>query len=580
MPDSFRPASIFVRSLVVGAFLLFTGCDVGALQEATESMGVIVRLSPIETTVSAQVLDAASGELVETPVTLSFRGPDRTAPVDMYSDPISSQTVEGGVTSFGIQNGRPPSSAAPVRLRVVAEAEGYQTTSEVVEIHKQGTKKVTLNLLSANPNRQPDGATGVRDQSGTVRSGRVARELNVETPARNGTGGAAVHVPRGSPLRASKRSADGRLTVDLSYYPPNEKTLGALPGSGTIGTDSRAPRFTVVGYMNLRLRDAEGRSVSGVMDRPGHSDVPHTRARLPNGAVHPATGQPLHAGDQLELFRYDEEAGVWHADTTVRVVPLDGPGPGKSQSAAGASSSLGIQWDPWAPRTSQWWAWGTQSRVSCAPDAQIQIAPNGQAGSLQVRLERTGLQYTGTVDIDALSADGPSLAPLLDQSSVPQYQDYSLTFTTREGQTRTLTNVDPCGGSYAVTLPAPPSVPRTDVLFRAYPECPAGQKVRITSVPTVTIYYRESNAPSGATWHTAGDEKISWIMDDPKNPTYIKRAELRLDGLKQDTRYDLYTTYDGKRHEASGLVPARSTAEIVEDRVLVEYSQDFSSICS
>lgn len=140
--------------------------------------------------------------------------------------------------------------------------------------------------------------------------------------------------------------------------------------------------------------------------------------------------------------------------------------------------------------------------------------------------------------------------------------------------------MDLCKGSYAVTLPTPTSVPHTDVLFRAYPECPAGQKVRLTGVPTVTIYYRESDAPSGTAWHTAGDEKISWIMDDPKTPTYIKQAELRLDGLKQETRYDLYTTYDGKRYETGSVIPDLDPAQLVENRVLVEYSQDFSLVCS
>lgn len=568
-----------LRGLLVGAALVLTGCDFGAVQKATDSMGVIVQLDSIETTLSAQILDAATGKLVEAPVTLTFRGPDQSAPVDMYSDPISSQTVEGGVTSFGIRNGRQPSSTTPVRLRVVAKAKGYQTTSEVVEVHEVGNKQLTLDLLSTNPKEQPKGATGVRDESGTVRSGRMAAELAVETPAKGETGTAALHVPEGSALHTRKRSVDGNLTVDLSYYPPTKETLNALPGSGTISTGSETERFSVVGYMNLRIRDAEGQPVSKISGKAEQSTGPRTTARLPKGAVHPDTGAPLQAGDQLDLYRYDDEAGLWHSDTTVTVQSLADQKKG-GISGTGSKAALGIQWNPWAKTPAQWWAWGARSQTSCEIDAQVQISPNGQAGGLQVSLHRPGLQYTGSVNVGALSTDGQSLTNLLDQSSVARHQDYSLTVTTRDGQTRTIEDVAPCGGTYAVTLPAPPPTPRTDVLFRAYPECPAGQKVRITAVPTVTVYYRESDAPSGAPWHTASDENISWIMDDPENPTYIKRTELRLDGLKQDTRYDLFTTYDGQRYEASGLVPSRSTAQIVEDRVLVEYSQDFSSVCS
>ncbi|HKL88108.1 MAG TPA: hypothetical protein VJ884_03810, partial [Salinibacter sp.] len=83
--------------LFLGALLLLNACDFGAARRAAESVGVIVELDSIETTISGQFVDAATGQLLENPVTLEFKGPDQNAPVDMYSDPISSQTATGGV---------------------------------------------------------------------------------------------------------------------------------------------------------------------------------------------------------------------------------------------------------------------------------------------------------------------------------------------------------------------------------------------------------------------------------------------------------------------------------------------------
>lgn len=572
--------------VIAASLVLTTGCDFGAARDAAESVGVVVELPPIETTVSGQIVDAASGELVEAPVTLHFKGPDKNATVDMYSDPLPSQKVSGGFTSFGIRNGRHPTSNNPVRLRVVAQAEGYQKTSEVIEIHETGTREFVLDMLSTNPTQQPEAASGIRDRSGKVtRKGTIAEPLHVQTPATQQNSTTALYLPQGSALEMSKRAEAGDLTVDLSYYPPTERTLEALPGNGTVETDAEAERFTVAGYMNVRLRAPNGNLVKNVADR--HGDSVRTQVRLPDGATHPSTGAPLRAGDTLELFRYDSEAGLWHPDTTVIVKTLGTGAKAKLErpppppvEPSGAGQDLGIRWNPWAGTSSEWWAWGTRTQTSCSVGANLRVEANGQSGQLSVTLQRSGLQYSGTASVEELAGQEQPLSQLLSQSSVPQHSDYTLTLTTRDEQSTTIENVNPCSGSYTATLPQPSSVPRTDVLFRGYPECPGDQKVRITSVPTLTIYYRESDAPAGASWHTAGDRKISWVMDDPNDPTYIRWAELRLDGLKQDTRYQMYTTYDGDRYEASARVPVRDTATIKDDRVLVEYSQDFSSVCS
>ena len=566
--------------LFLGALLLLSACDFGAARRAAESVGVIVELDSIETTISGQFVDAATGQLLENPVTLEFKGPDQNAPVDMYSDPISSQTATGGVTSFGLTNERTPTPNNPVKLHVVASADGFQTTSAIVEVQQEGSTFFRLEMLSKNPAHQPDEASGVRDHSGTVNQGRLTTELTVQTPDKD-RGTAGIHLPSGSVLRTGSDSSEGNLTVDLNYYPPTDGTMDALPGNGAMETNTNAERFNVAGYMNLRIRDGNGRTISRITGSRGHKK-PETTVSFPEDTDHPSTGRPLQAGDELILFQYDPNNGLWRSDTTITVETLqttENPSSLSSGFSAG-SDDLGIRWNAGGRSTSGWWAWGTQSQSSCDANAQVQIDHNGQEGDLKVVLQRSGLRYSGSSSLSTLTSENIPLSQLIAQSSVAQYQNYELVFTTRDGQTRTITNVDPCTGPYSVTLPEPTSVPRTDALFRAYPECPGEQKVRITSVPTVTIYYRKSNAPSGARWQTAGEENIHWVMDDPDNPTYIKWAELRLDGLRQDTRYDMYTTYDGQRYEASALVPDRTSATIEEDRVLVEYSQDFSSVCS
>lgn len=571
--------------VAIGLLLSAGGCDVGAAQDAFESAGVIVELPSIETTVSGQFVDAATGELVQVPVTLQFRGPDGGAVVDMYSDPISSQAVSGAVTSFGIRNGASPSPQDPVRLHVVARAEGYQATSEVLEVSDTGSEQFTLRLLSDDPTQLPAGASGIRETAGSAaQDGTVEADLDVETPAEGKTGQAALHLPANSVLRNRRTPIKGNLTVDLSHYPPNDETLAALPGDGTVGTTVGTERFVVAGYANLQITDATGTPATWIDDHEADEDRSQTVVRLPQNAGHPATEKSIERGDKLTLFRYNSGTGTWHADTTLTVQVLDreqkskkGPTPPGNPSSL--DGHLGIQWSPDSLGTG-WWAWGTRAQTTCQTDASVQVNDNGQSGAVEVTLKRTGLRYSASHSVEYLTESPRSVGTLIGSSSVPQHTDYELTLTTQDGQSQTINNVAPCSGTYSISLPAPTPTPRADVLFRAHPECPGDQKVRITSMPTVTIYYRESNAPGGTRWHTAGQDKITWVMDDPDSPTYVRWAELRLNGLKQNTRYDMYTTYDGNRYEASGHVPSNEEATIEGERILVEYSQDFSNMCS
>lgn len=569
--------------------VLVASCDYGAANQAINSTGVIVELESIETTVSGQFEDAATGKLLDVPVNLRFEGPDGNAVVDMYTDPIATQQVVGALTSFGIHNSRDPSSQNPLRLRVVATAQGYQKTSRQIEIHAAGTKNFTMSMLSTNPNRQPEGASGVRDKSGeTSNDGAVQADLNVQTPNDNAEGRANLYLPEKSILRSEQSNVDGQLTVDLSHYSPTEKTLEALPGNGTVQTDTETERFAVAGYMNLQIRDTNGSKVSRIEGGKSGGEIPKSQVRFPDDAVHPTTGSSLKEGQELELFRYDTNSGTWSPDTTLTVEALppnadkagSGRGPNPPGKLASASGDLGVQWSPQDLNDNGWWAWGTRSKASSDLEAEVQVSSSEQEGNVGIVLKRPGLEYTNSHALDELEGGTHSLTTLVGQSSIPHYKDYALTLTTRDGQSQTIENVDPSGGSYTIKPPAPTSTPRVDVLFKAYPECPSDQKVRITSVPTVTIYYRESEAQSGAPWHTASADKITWVMDDPDNPTYIKWAELRLDGLEEDTRYDMYTTYDGKRYEASGRVTNKEEATIEDGRVLVEYGQDFSKVCS
>lgn len=578
------PSSFRLCLLLVALVLTTTSCDFGGAQDAVNSVGVAVELNTIKTTVTGTFTDAHTESLTKTPVTVQYKGPDADAVVDMYSDPMRRQTVRGGATSFGIHDVRAPTSQRPLRLNLLLNANGYLSTSKTVEVQSEGVTAVTAHLLSTDPRRQPKGASGTRDRSGkTTADGILRHAVNVHTPSVSTEGSAHLHLPKGARLYGETDPAQGILTTDLVHYPAQGTSLYALPGDGTIQDKNSTTRFGLVGYMHLRMQGEHGQIVSQVTS-PTNAGTTNIWVHLSDDAVHPGTGAPLRAGDELTLYRYHSSAGTWSEDTTVTV---QDPKTNAKQSAGRSSfttashdsdSGLGIQWTSWSRAASQLWAWGTPRMASCPVQATVSMTTNGHEGSLQAILQRPGYAFQATASIDDLTDDGTvPLSQLIGSSTVPDASDYTLTVTIPSGKSVTTAPVNPCGGTQSITLPSAPSGGRTDVLFRAAPECPGDQKVRVSSLPAFPVYYRKTGT---STWQVAGSGRINWVMNDPNSPTYLEAAELRLDGLKQNTQYEVFTIYDGVRHDASDHVPDRSTATLEDGRVVVEYSQDFSNACS
>ena len=572
--STLRPAlTLFV--CVIGLLVMTTSCDFGAAKNAVQSVSPTVSLPTTETTISGRAVEATTGALLQTSADLQFQGPNSDALLNMYGDPVSALTLYSGAISLGVRER--PSQDNPVRFQVVATADGYQSTSESVQLVAPGTKQFRLDLLSEDPTDQPEGAFGTRQRFDQIENGHLQANLLAETPSAPSGSNIGLSIPKGTALYEDNRPVGAPLVVDLVHYSVTDELLEALPGNGILASDAAPSRFSTMGYLNRQLRAAEGDDVSGLT--PANGTKPTMRVRLPDDAVNPSSGTTIQAGDPIELFRFDPTTGAWRPDTTVTVQLLSsGAAKHAAQRRASSGSSLGIQWSLQRSLQTRWWAWGHRSPRSCVPNKTIQVNTNEQFGNVELRLRRPGLQYQRSVSLDALRDDGGSLSTLLDQPTIPNHADYTLTLQTRDGQSRTVSSITPCGGTQSVTLPAPTDqTPRSDVLVQAIPTCPATQHIRLTSAPKVMVYYRELGTTG---WNTAGSNHVTWIKDDPNSPTYIKRAELTLDGLKQGARYEFTTTYGQDQYEAAVEVPRRKNATIKDGRAVVKYDRPLPNVCS
>lgn len=524
------PYRVFVLLLLP---LLVVACDFSGVDDAANDFKLIIGLEPIETSASGKILDAATNELITDDVTITFKGQDAASVIDLYSEPIDRQNVRGGLSSFGIQNERSPSPNDPVYLNVIADADGYRATSKNVVIDGSGTHRFTLYMVRAN--HPPAGAVAATVEQGeTDPEGSIAESFSVSTPPEHTTQTrASVAFSQGTVVQdAAGAPLSGRLRTDLTYFTNRSRTaLQALPGGHANGDGT----LVTAGFASIEVSDAQGRKARTF------SQPLTVTFEVPGETTNPSTGSAIQEGDEIGVWSYESEDGVWvrEGDAT-----LSGPTSDGHYTVTYEASHL------------SWWnaAWKTEA---CPVGATITVNRNGNTGSLSAHLTGDGISQSYTLDA------GDDTIELND---MPPGVSGVLTVHTAQGTAETQVS-DLCGGTYSVDLAAPSS-PQIDVLFELVPECPGDEVVPVTGdIPTVTIFYRKASAPAGSEWLDTSSDAIVWVDDGQK----MLRGELTVPGLEEGETYTFKTTYDGDQY-------ARDVT-VTSPEMTIAFDEEIEELC-
>jgi hypothetical protein len=494
--------------LIVFSCLLLAGCDLSGPQEAIDDFELIIGLEPINTVVSGQIMDAATGELVEDEVVLQFTGEDSDAIIDVYSDPLSKQTVNGGLISFGIDNSVVPSDDNPVRFTVVAEADGYLEASEAIVLRSTEDEQFTLHIVDEdNP---PEGSSSTQDTGGKSDSqGTITSGFDVETPEeQQSKGSASITVDDGTVASdASGNPLTGQLTTRLTYFNnSSERSLRSLPGGVDSGPNGNP--LVTAGFASINISDQNGRSAR-TFNKPIDIGL-----RVPADMTNPATGQPVQPGETIDVYSYESEDGEWVAEGEVTLGEEQSDGTFRVSHAADHLSYYSL---------------GFAGINSCQTGATINVNRNGNTGPLDVNVSAQGVsrQYrVRTGESSVTLRDAPDMSVQV-SISVP-------------GGT-SMQTVDLCSGSYTFELPEPPNQ-LLDVTFELVPVCSnSNEGVRVESIPSFVVYYRKSDA-QGASWNRGG--KVEWTFNEEAKS--LERGTLSIDGLEEGQTYIFKTTYEGE----------------------------------
>lgn len=554
-----RPARLFIFAIL--CLPLAWGCDFGAASDAVDEFEVVTELPPLKTVVNLQVLDASNGAPITDDVQVTFGGADASEVIDVYSGPISELTIKNGFANFGLDSTRSPTSDNPAQLELRASASGYVATSVSVRIRQEGSVSRVVRLRPEDPESSVPGTSGDRKNVDINEDGETTSLVTAETGRTSDepdAAEAAASVPTGTRLRTtSGESLQGQVTIDLSVYDNSADAQALLPSG--VKANEGGQRRQIRGAVRFGARDDDGR----VADRFGEAgqDTTMVTTDLPtlsadNGVptitlVNPETGDARtvdlsapSVARTVQAKQKQQQTTFLFAGSEVVVKSPEGTTVIDRSGFSGEFfAAVGVE---------------PTGENSCTPEGIIETHPNGQRGTVALRLSGNGVSIDTQVPIPTSNSPFPVSASNLFDRDIPELGDLELTLRT-PGEQEVTTTVNPCSGTYFVKLPVP-APNRIDATIRALPDCPAGQSIPLSPpLSGYSVSYRPVG--SDRPYQTVPKEEITINLTDDK-PRKLKDAVVSVSRVLPNTEYKFVGTFGEESASKEITMPVQEGGEL------------------
>lgn len=475
--------------------LTLTACDIG---DPTEGFSLRFNYSAADANVSTRVVDAATGNPLEVPVSVAFSGQDADRLVDIQGDRVETLEVtpDGGVavSAFNVGIDGAPSAQAPARIRMRITAPGYIATAFPVSV-STSEKSLTVRMVRRDA---PPAGVSVAQRTATADAAGTQEAVTVEAGS-----AAGLTIPQGTQLKdAAGQPVQGALQVDFAAFDAaSEDAAAAFPG-GALGAEvetaagAAVGSFTSAGFVSIHIEDAAGNTVSR------YSQPVTVRIPVAAGTRNPQTGQPFQAGDAIGVFSLTEAEGVW-----------------REEAAATVATRGGELVAEFAITHNSYYSVGAFEAGSCSAAATVTVA-NIPAGANDYHLRWRLVEGGSTFASGALSGNTVTL------EGAPAGRAYTFQVLDADGAVlgETVIN-DLCGAEARVNADLTGYGPRVSVEGHVAVTCPSGDvEVRPSNY---SIYFKQA---SGKIFSEA----------------LMKDGAVYIHGVEDGAEYDFKVQVDGE----------------------------------
>ncbi len=287
----------------------------------TDDLDIKLDLNVIKTNIMVQFIDAATGEPVGfndgKKVEVSIFGPDSQWVVDNSGKRMQKMYSAAGYLTCGLDpyNAKPTPND-PVSLILVADVDGYVSTSMPITLRSEGSHDFVVNMVDlAFP---PDGVVvTARDNSGSTVGGKLVKDMDMSTDNSD----VNMKIPAGTEIRdAQGNLLDGKLKTTIVHFNPvRDSALRCFPGGLNVdvnkeGGERENGAFFSAGFVAIDIKDESGRKAAKFGG--GKLDL---NLAIDDKVKNPETGQSVKAGDKVPLWSYDERNGKWTFEKTTEI---------------------------------------------------------------------------------------------------------------------------------------------------------------------------------------------------------------------------------------------------------------------
>jgi hypothetical protein len=326
------------------AYFSFTACD-----KVGDNSSVVIKLDPYKTTVNIIFLNAKTqipiGYEDVKKVRVQIFGANANQVHDISGVTQSSYYSARGFMTLGIEKSVKPTPANPFKFTIVAEAEGYVSTSVPMNIVSESHGSIQVQMVEiSNPSK---GIASIVNTDLTVDHGVVNSTVLITTPVVATTNTKAVlTIPQNTIIKdASGTPLEGNITTTMVYFNNiDDESIQCFPGGLMANVVQNGVEkdvmFYSAGFVAIEMTDGSGRKAKSFENNQIQVCI-----EVPLQTYNPVTNTTIQVGDEIPLWSYEPSTGQWNYEGQMIIYNQNG-----SYIVNGFFSHLSYwNWD---------WGWG------------------------------------------------------------------------------------------------------------------------------------------------------------------------------------------------------------------------------
>jgi hypothetical protein len=305
--------------------------------DSKKSQGLVMDFSAKDFNITGKVFDANTKKVLEKEIILTIEGENK--------DKVENATYnfKTGDIQFKLKEGINPSESNPIKLLLVAKADGYISSSISLNIKSNKTSFFSIDLVDLK--QPPKGVTTFEKTGITVNNGTLKTSFSADLKSNQTDATMSLKLSEGTVLRDSSGSnLSGNIKADVAFFDnQSPQILTTFPGgldnaNININGLNREGYFMTGGFTSIELTDSTGKKAS-TFDKPMEITM-----QIPKTTINPETGKEIKEGDKIGLWSYNPENGKWESEKDVIIGALGSNGNYTAKYSVSHLSYWNLDW--------------------------------------------------------------------------------------------------------------------------------------------------------------------------------------------------------------------------------------------